>query len=80
MRNIFDFDLWHRWRACGQTSWLTCSLCALTSACGAWHSADTRMYAEKRTVPEKKAAVHTEGRDAKSMRVLRKAKNVRIPK
>eukprot|EP00866_Antonospora_locustae_P002235 jgi/Antlo1/2235/2157 len=53
---------------------------ALTSACGAWHSADTRMYAEKRTVPEKKAAVHTGGRDAKSMRVLRKAKNVRILK
>lgn len=59
---------------------IKCELDALTSACGAWHSADTRMYAEKRSVPEQKPAVHAGRRDAKSMRVLKKARNVRVLK
>lgn len=59
---------------------IKCELDALTSACGAWHSADTRMYAEKRSEPEKKPAVRAGRRDAKSMRVLKKAKNVKVLK
>lgn len=52
----------------------------LTNVCGVWHCSDIRMYEEKHVVPEEKEPRRSRGRDTKSMRVLKKAKNVKILK